>query len=149
MKLLKDASDRDTMHKFEQFLSDLPKIRLDIWLWSARFFKTRSLCKQAIVGGKIEVNKQTAKASRQIAIGDEIVISRGQEKMTVVVKLLADRRGPASLAVTLYEETPTSQAEREKQAEIRRINQAAMVPSAVKPNKKQRRQIHRFKSRSS
>lgn len=137
------------MQNFEHFLSEQPKIRLDVWLWSARFFKTRSLCKQAIAGGKIEVNNQTAKASRQIGKNDIITISRGQEKMTVEVVQLAEKRGPASFAVQLYSETKASLAQREKQAEIRRINQAAMVPAANKPNKKQRRQIHRFKTRSS
>ena len=137
------------MQKFEHFLSSENKIRLDVWLWAARFFKTRSLCKQAIVGGKVAVNGQTAKASRQISAGDEIIISRGQEKMTVEVLQLAEKRGPASFAVQLYAETKASQTERERQAEIRRINQAAVTPSIVKPNKKQRRQIHRFKTRQS
>lgn len=137
------------MQKFEHFLSNEHKIRLDVWLWAARFFKTRSLCKQAIAGGKVSVNKQTAKASRQISLDDEIMISRGQEKMNVIVKALAEKRGPASFAVQLYSETEDSIAQRERQAEIRRINQASVVPSAIKPNKKQRRQIHRFKTKSS
>jgi len=137
------------MQNFEHFLSKENKIRLDIWLWAARFFKTRSLCKQAISGGKVEVNNQPAKASRQILVADTVVISRGQEKMAVTVKQLAEKRGPASFAEQLYQETEESIAKRQKQAEIRRINQAAMVPSNTKPNKKQRRQIHRFKTKSS
>ena len=133
------------MSNIEQFITDKEKVRLDIWLWAARFFKTRSLCKQAIDGGKITLNSNKGKAAKPVTIGDEIVISRGQQKMTVMVVKLGEKRGPAAIATQLYQETDHSIAEREKQAEIRHINQASHNPSQRRPDKKQRRQIHRFK----
>lgn len=133
------------MSNIEQFITDKEKVRLDIWLWAARFFKTRSLCKQAIDGGKITLNSNKGKAAKPVTIGDEIVISRGQQKMTVMVVKLGEKRGPAAIATQLYQETDHSIAEREKQAEIRHINQASHNPPQRRPDKKQRRQIHRFK----
>lgn len=134
------------MADLEQFLTKNDRVRLDVWLWAGRFFKTRSLCKQAIDGGKVQLDGQRAKASRMIAGGEVVSISRGQEKVEVTVVALAEKRGPASVACQLYEETEASRQEREKQAEIRRINQQAMTPATTRPTKKQRRQIHRFKS---
>ena len=133
------------MTQIEQFVTDKEKVRLDIWLWSARFFKTRSLCKQAIDGGKIEVNGNKGKASKLITINDVINVSRGQERLSVTIKLLAEKRGPASIASQLYDETDESIERREKQAEIKQLNQASHNPSKHRPDKKQRRQIHRFK----
>ena len=134
------------MADLEQFITNNKKVRLDVWLWAARFFKTRSLCKQAIDGGKIELNGGRGKASKVVAVDDEIVVSRGQEKMTIRVMALAEKRGPATIAQQLYEETEESRSQRDKQAEIRRLNQASLQPSKNRPDKKQRRQIHRFKS---
>jgi len=136
------------MTELSKFLSTQNKIRIDIWLWAGRFFKTRSLCKQAIEGGKVQQNGQRSKPSRPLSIGDHVQITRGQEKITIEVMALAEKRGPASIAQQLYRETEESIAAREKQSEIRRINQAGMTPSNRKPDKKQRRQIHRFKSRN-
>ena len=133
------------MPEIEQFTTQKAKVRLDIWLWAARFFKTRSLCKQAIDGGKIEVNSNKGKTAKLIAVDDEITISRGQQKIVVVVQLLSEKRGPATIASKLYQETEESIATREKQAEIRQINQASHNPPQRRPDKKQRRQIHRFK----
>ena len=133
------------MTRFEQFVTTKEKVRLDIWLWAARFFKTRSLCKQAIDGGKIEINGNKGKASKLITISDVISVSRGQEKISVAVVALAEKRGPASIATQLYEETEESVTAREKQAEIRQLNQASHNPPKQRPDKKQRRQIHRFK----
>ena len=134
------------MANLDQFMTPESKVRLDVWLWAARFFKTRSLCKQAIDGGKIELNGSRGKASKAVTLNDEIVISRGQEKMTVRVVALAEKRGPASIAQQLYSETDESKQKREKQAEIRRLNQDSITPSKNRPDKKQRRQIHRFKT---
>ena len=133
------------MTRLEQFVSDKDRVRLDIWLWSARFFKTRSLCKQAIDGGKVEVNGNKGKASKLITAGDIISVSRGQEKISVMVVSLAEKRGPAAIATQLYQETEDSIKAREKQAEIRQLNQASHNPPRQRPDKKQRRQIHRFK----
>lgn len=134
------------MTDLNQFITSQPKVRLDIWLWACRFFKTRSLCKQAIDGGKVEVNASRGKASKAVSIGDRVSISRGQEKMQVIVIALAEKRGPASIAQQLYEETEESRKAREKQAEIRHLNQASISPARHRPDKKQRRQIHRFKN---
>lgn len=134
------------MAELEQFMTNEKKVRLDVWLWAARFFKTRSLCKQAIDGGKIELNGSRGKASKAVSVDDEIVISKGQEKITVAVLVLAEKRGPAIIAQQLYEETEESVKRRLKQAEIRRLNQASHQPSQNRPDKKQRRQIHRFKN---
>ena len=133
------------MTRFEQFVTAKEKVRLDIWLWAARFFKTRSLCKQAIDGGKVDINGNKGKASKLITISDIISVSRGQEKISVAVVALAEKRGPASIATQLYEETEESVTAREKQAEIRQLNQASHNPPKQRPDKKQRRQIHRFK----
>jgi ribosome-associated heat shock protein Hsp15 len=134
------------MADLEQFMTSEKKVRLDVWLWAARFFKTRSLCKQAIDGGKIELNGGRGKASKPVTIDDELIISRGQEKVTVKVLALAEKRGPASIANQLYEETSDSIKRRQEQAEIRRLNQTSHQPSQHRPDKKQRRQIHRFKN---
>lgn len=133
------------MTRIEQFVTEKDKVRLDIWLWSARFFKTRSLCKQAIDGGKVEVNGNKGKASKLVSVADVISISRGQERLSVTVVALAEKRGPATIAAQLYEETEESIKAREKQAEIRRLNQDSHNPPKQRPDKKQRRQIHRFK----
>ena len=133
------------MTRFEQFVTDKDRVRLDIWLWSARFFKTRSLCKQAIDGGKVEVNGNKGKAAKLISKGDIISVSRGQERISVTVMALAEKRGPAAIATQLYQETAESIKAREKQAEIRQLNQASHNPPKQRPDKKQRRQIHRFK----
>ncbi len=133
------------MAQLEQFTTEKAKVRLDLWLWAARFFKTRSLCKQAIDGGKVEVNGHKGKASKLISTEDVISVSRGQERISVTVSALAEKRGPAAIASQLYVETEDSIKAREKQAEIRQLNQASHNPPKQRPDKKQRRQIHRFK----
>ena len=133
------------MPNFEQFFSEKEKVRLDVWLWAARFFKTRSLCKQAIDGGKVEVNGNKGKASKAVTLNDEVSVSRGQERISVTILKLAEKRGPAVVASELYEETEESQKARAKEAEIRHLNQASHNPPKSRPDKKQRRQIHRFK----
>ncbi|PCJ49394.1 MAG: RNA-binding protein [Gammaproteobacteria bacterium] len=125
--------------------SDLPTIRLDRWLWASRFFKTRALAKQAIEGGKVHLNGQRTKPSRAIKINETLNIRRGFELYTVVVMGLANKRGPAKVAVTLYTETDESLRLREKEAELRRIAQLAVTRPSAKPDKRQRRKIHQFK----
>ncbi len=123
-----------------------PRTRLDRWLWAARFFKTRSLATEAINGGKVRVNQQRVKPARAVHIGDSLDIHRGWQHQTVVVMALSTRRGPATEAAQLYQETAESIAKREQEAEQRRI--AAVTPHPAKrPDKQGRRQIVRFTRR--
>lgn len=120
------------------------RVRLDKWLWAARFYKTRSLATEAVNGGKVHVNEQRAKPSRGLQPGDRLDIQRGPYRYTVVVKALSERRGPASEAVQLYDETAASVAQREALATKRRLAALATPQPAQRPDKKARRQIIRF-----
>lgn len=119
------------------------KIRIDKWLWAARFFKTRSIATDAINGGKVHVNGQRCKPSREVHLGDKLTVRTGFVERTVMVRTLSRHRGPATVAVTLYEETAESIQRREREAELRKQNTLDQEPS--RPNKKDRRLIHRFK----
>jgi ribosome-associated heat shock protein Hsp15 len=121
------------------------KVRLDKWLWAARFFKTRALAKAAIEGGKIHIDGQRTKPSKEITINTTLCIRQGWDEKTVVVEQLSDRRRGASEAAQLYRETPESIALREKQAAERKASNHAVTFDDRRPTKKQRRQIHRFK----
>ena len=99
-------------------------IRVDKWLWAARLLKTRSLAAEAVKGGRVQVNGQRVKPSREVGPGDELEVTIGQVRRTVVVRGVAERRGPAKEAVLLYEETPESLAARELLAEQRRLSAA-------------------------
>ena len=125
--------------------SDDSRIRLDKWLWAARFYKTRSLAADAIAGGKVEVNGERAKRSRPVQVGDEIHIRQGPYHHTVVVRELSVRRGPASMAAELYQETGESRAAREELAlRLKALNQA-FGPDKGRPTKRDRREIERLK----
>ncbi len=100
----------------------MERVRVDKWLWAARFFKTRSAATEAVLGGHIQVNGARVKPAREVAIGDRLEVRVGQRRWTVVVAGVADRRGPASVAATLYEETAESVAERERHAAERRLS---------------------------
>lgn len=121
------------------------RVRLDKWLWAARFFKTRTLAKQAIEGGKVRMAGARTKVSKEIAVGDTLRIRQGYDDVTVVVQALAVRRGPAPQARRLYAETAESASERERRAAERRAARAAAPVAPGRPTKKQRRLIHRFK----
>jgi len=123
---------------------DERKLRLDKWLWAARFFKTRGLATEAIKGGKVELNGSRAKPSREVKVGDRLRIRQGFDEKTVIVRGLSDRRGPATLARQLYEETPESITAREKAAELRRLANAHRERGQGRPSKRERRQIHSF-----
>lgn len=123
------------------------KVRLDKWLWAARFFKTRGLATEAINGGHVHLNGHRPKPSRTIAPGDVLIIRRGQDEYIVTVRELSDKRGPASVAQQLYEESEESRTERERRAEQRRLQAAAEPRPAKRPDKKGRRQIIRFTHR--
>ncbi len=127
-------------------MSEIPgKVRLDKWLWAARFFKTRALATEAINGGHVQLNGSRPKPARALQLGDELQIVRGQERFHITVLGLAERRGPASVAQQLYEESEQSRQQRQEQAELRRLEAASGLRSAGRPDKKGRRQIHRFK----
>ena len=123
----------------------LSKVRIDKWLWAARFFKTRSLAKQAIDGGKVHMDGQKIKASREITVGCCLVVRQGWDEKEIAVLKLSENRGPAPVAETLYQETPASIVRREKEAEQRRASQQFAERPVQKPNTRQRRHIHRFK----
>ncbi len=119
-------------------------LRLDKWLFAARFYKSRSLASGAVSGGKVHLAGKRTKPSHRVSPGDILEIRRGQEKYTVIVRQLSDKRGPASAARQLYEETATSLAEREsKRREERTLTRCAPHP-VRRPNKQERRQIIHF-----
>lgn len=121
------------------------KLRIDKWLWAARFFKTRSLAKAAIEGGKVQVEGQRIKVSREIRVGDEIRLRQGWDERDVIVKALSDQRRGAPEAQTLYEETPESIERRNQTAQARKLAGGMTERPAKRPDKRQRRQIHRFR----
>ncbi len=120
------------------------KVRLDKWLWAARFFKTRGLATEAIKGGKVALNGKRAKPSREVKVGDELQIRQSVDEKTVIVRELSDRRGPAPVARLLYEETADSIVQREKASEQRRLANAHRNAGQGRPTKRERRQIHGF-----
>lgn len=120
------------------------KVRIDKWLWAARFYKTRSLASEAIKGGKVTVNGHRAKPSRDVEIDDVLTLRQGFDEKTVVVQALSDRRGPATVAQQLYRETDGSIKRREKEKELRRLSAVQRPHGEGRPSKRQRRQIHRF-----
>jgi ribosome-associated heat shock protein Hsp15 len=122
------------------------KVRLDKWLWAARFFKTRSLAKQAIEGGKVQYNNARSKVSRDVELEALITIRIGWDEKQVTVIALSDQRRGAPEALLLYRETEASIAKAAANAEQRRALGGVGLPSDERPNKKQRRQIHRFKN---
>ena len=118
-------------------------VRLDKWLWAARFFKTRSQAKSAIDGGHVRLNGKRAKAAKEVKCGDTLNIRRGAEDFTVEVESLSDRRGGAAEAAVLYRETDASVAKREREREMRRA--AGLQSSYGRPSKRDRRQMERLR----
>ncbi len=124
-------------------MSELKKIRVDKWLWAARFFKTRAAAADAVNGGKVHVNQQRVKSSRPVQVGDRLEITRGQIQSVVDITLLSDKRGPAKVAQALYEETLESIEQRELKVQQRKLLNASMPRSQGKPDKHQRREIRK------
>lgn len=121
-------------------------MRLDKWLWAARFFKTRSLSAQEITKGRVQVNQQPVKPAREIKAGDIVWIKRGDAAMTVAVQTLSHIRGPAPVAQQLYAETPESITAREQAAELKRLApEPAQQIEQGRPTKRDRRLIARFR----
>jgi ribosome-associated heat shock protein Hsp15 len=134
------------MPKSESDAPDRGRVRVDKWLWAARFFKTRSLAAEAISGGKILVAGERVKPARLLQAGDEVRVRLGAFEHVVIVRAVSDRRGPATVAATLYEETPASRAAREKLAEQLRMAPAAFVyEDKGRPTKRDRRELDRFR----
>ena len=119
----------------------VPSVRIDVWLWASRFFKTRSLAKQAIEAGRIEIGGDTMKASRAVRTGDRLVVRRGDEVFAVEVLGLADKRGSASVAQGLYRESEESIAARAAAREKRRLEATGYRAPLSKPDKRARRLI--------
>src|SRR4249919_2476574 len=119
----------------------LTTVRLDLWLWAARFYKTRSLAKHAIESGKVEFEGQAAKASRTLRGGESLQVRRGDERFEVTVLALSDKRGSASIAQTLYSEADESRERRLREAAERRAANAGYRPPSGKPDKRARRLI--------
>ena len=116
-------------------------MRIDKWLWAARFFKTRSAATEAVTGGHVHANGERVKPARDVKIGDRLEIRRGQQRFTVVVTGLAERRGSASAAAELYEETPESIAEREQRRDERRLSKPLGADLSERPTKRDRRRL--------
>lgn len=119
------------------------KVRVDKWLWAARFFKTRSLAKAAIEGGKIQLEGQRVKVSKEITVGDRLLIRQGWDEKEVIVRALSERRGPAPAARELYEESAQSAARRQHEAELRRA--AGSNTPTHRPDKHERKLLNRLR----
>ncbi|NRD71997.1 ribosome-associated heat shock protein Hsp15 [Shewanella sp. VB17] len=124
---------------------EIPSIRLDKWLWAARFYKTRAIAKEMINGGKVHYNGQRVKSSKVAELNAIIKLRQGHDEKQIVIKKLSEQRQKATVAQTLYQETPESVTKRETYAEARRLNVLNNPAPDHKPDKKQRRQLIRFK----
>jgi len=120
------------------------KVRIDKWLWAARFFKTRSLAGKAVNGGHVHVDGQRVKPARPVQVGDQLQIRRGHLEFDVVVLGVSDRRGPATVARTLYEETEESIRRREQVALERRFMRPEGAAPTRRPDKRERRKIRQL-----
>jgi ribosome-associated heat shock protein Hsp15 len=119
-------------------------VRLDKWLWAARFFKTRSLAQQAVAGARVQLNGERTKPAHEVKIGDRVVVRVGDWRWEVAVKALSDRRGPAEEARKLYEETEASRAERERRGDLRRWGAEPAATLKGRPTKRDRRLMERL-----
>jgi ribosome-associated heat shock protein Hsp15 len=133
--------------KLSQPPAENTTVRLDKWLWAARFYKTRAIAKQMIDGGKVFYNGQRTKSGKAVSLGDKIILRQSYEEREVVVIALADKRRDASFAQTLYQESENSVATREKNALARKQGILLSPASDTKPDKKQRRKLIQFKER--
>jgi ribosome-associated heat shock protein Hsp15 len=125
----------------------MERVRVDRWLWAARFFKTRSAATEAVVGGRVHVNGSRVKAAKDLSIGDVVELTLRSQKRTVRVTALSDRRGPAAVAATLYEETPESVRAREQAALERRLARPLGADLGERPTKRDRRRLEALRRR--
>ncbi|MGH8726457.1 MAG: RNA-binding S4 domain-containing protein [Burkholderiales bacterium] len=121
-------------------------MRLDKWLWAARFFKTRSLAQQAIAAGRVKLNDERTKPAREVKTGDALAVRVGDFEWQITVSALSDKRGPAEQARKLYEETEASRAERERRRDLRRWGAEPAAALKGRPTKRDRRRIEDFTS---
>ena len=126
--------------------SDSLSVRLDKWLWAARFYKTRSIARTMVDGGKVHYNGQRSKPSKLVELGAELRIRQGSEEKTVVIQRISDCRRGAPEAETLYEETAASVKRRMEHAKLRKLNALDSPSPERRPDKKQRRDIIKFKN---
>jgi len=122
-------------------------MRLDKWLWAARFFKTRSLAQQAIAAGRVKLNESRVKAAHELMAGDAVAVRVGELQWQVEVKALSDRRGPAEEARKLYDETAASRAERERRLDLRRWGAEPAAALKGRPTKRDRRRLEGMTSK--
>lgn len=120
-------------------------VRVDKWLWAARFFKTRSAAQQAVEGGKVKLGGERIKPAKEVRIGDELAIQIGAYSWTVRVARLLDKRGSATVARTLYTENESSRAQREEQAALRKLAAEPAQQRHGRPTKRERRQLERWR----
>lgn len=120
-------------------------VRIDRWLWAARFYRTRSLGKKALEAGRIKVGEKRAKPSRQVCVGDVVNLTRGEDQITVTVLKLAEKRGSATVAQTLYEESAASVQRRQERIEERTLRQKLHAAPRKKPDRRARREIQELK----
>lgn len=120
-------------------------VRIDRWLWAARFFKTRSLAKAAVEGGKVHLERSRVKPSKEVQVGHQLEIRRGDTFQVVIIETLSEQRGSATIAQTLYTETPESIEQREVRKSVRRMERAGLNIPSSKPDKKNRRALAQLK----
>jgi len=123
-------------------------MRIDKWLWAARFYKTRSLAQQAIVAGRVKLNEARIKPAHELKAGDALAIRVGDFEWQITVKALSDKRGPADVARQLYEESAASRTERERRQDLRRWGAEPASALKGRPTKRDRRRIEDFTSPS-
>ena len=140
-------SRRGAALRHDETEDDDARVRLDQWLWAARLCKTRSLAAESVDGGKVEVGGERAKRSRLVKVGDVVRVRQGPIEIEVAVKALAARRGSATIARALYEETPEGRAVRERTQLQLKLAHVSFDFEQGKPDKKQRREIDRWKGR--
>lgn len=129
--------------------AEASSVRLDKWLWAARFFKTRSIAAHAAGGGKVLLNGERAKPAKAVKVGDQLVIRSGAYQWTITVVALSERRGPAAQAQALYQENEQSRlAREEKAAQIRAERRALPESARGRPSKRERRKIIRFRQQN-
>ena len=122
-------------------------MRLDKWLWAARFFKTRSLASDAVDGGKVKLNGTSTKPAKDVKVGDRLRFRAGDQDWEVVVQGLNDQRRPAAEAQLLYQETPDSLQQRTQAAELRKLAPAPAQDHKGRPTKRDRRELSRFREK--
>ena len=137
----------ETSSRHHHLADFVEAVRIDKWLWAARFFKTRSAATDAVSGGRVHVNDARVRPARDVRIGDTVVVRIGQLEWTVVVQALSDKRGPAKMAVTLFEETAASASERAQRTLELRMSHSLGADLGARPTKQDRRRIEQFRRR--